>query len=261
MGWILGPYERNAPAVLRRRRGQRTFEKDLFPGELDRAAAPCRGGHEPGCRASSTPASRDIVKRPDRLYARRQPDGSARPSAWRNFWLSEGHSFGITAAGGAGWQLAEWIVGRRADRPDMIGGRSAALRRRLEEFRQDSRTKRPTSTSSSTTIRWKSAGSAGRPRRRPVYERLDRAGRGLGRALRLGATQLVRARRRRTEGRVFLPALELVCACRQRSPHHARAGRPDGAFELCEIPGRGAGRPGTGSTAWWPTTCPARSRG
>ena len=27
-----------------------------------------------------------------------------------NFWLSEGHSFGITAAGGTGWQLAEWIV-------------------------------------------------------------------------------------------------------------------------------------------------------
>src|SRR3546814_2021621 len=23
-----------------------------------------------------------------------------------NFWLSEGHSFGVTAAGGAGWQLA-----------------------------------------------------------------------------------------------------------------------------------------------------------
>ena len=32
--------------------------------------------------------------------------------AWdkRNFWLNEGHSFGITAAAGAGWQLAEWIV-------------------------------------------------------------------------------------------------------------------------------------------------------
>jgi dimethylglycine dehydrogenase len=28
----------------------------------------------------------------------------------RNFWLNEGHSFGVTAAGGAGWQLAEWIV-------------------------------------------------------------------------------------------------------------------------------------------------------
>ena len=24
--------------------------------------------------------------------------------------LSEGHCFGITAAGGAGWQLAEWMV-------------------------------------------------------------------------------------------------------------------------------------------------------
>ena len=28
----------------------------------------------------------------------------------KNFWINEGHSFGITAAGGAGWQLAEWIV-------------------------------------------------------------------------------------------------------------------------------------------------------
>ena len=32
--------------------------------------------------------------------------------AWglKNFWINEGHSFGITAAGGAGWQLAEWII-------------------------------------------------------------------------------------------------------------------------------------------------------
>ena len=27
-----------------------------------------------------------------------------------NFWLAEGFSFGITAAGGAGWQLAGWIA-------------------------------------------------------------------------------------------------------------------------------------------------------
>ncbi|MBT6202499.1 MAG: FAD-dependent oxidoreductase, partial [Rhodospirillaceae bacterium] len=41
------------------------------------------------------------------------PDGSPIIGpAWDvpNFWLNEGHSFGITAAGGAGWQLAEWIV-------------------------------------------------------------------------------------------------------------------------------------------------------
>ena len=32
--------------------------------------------------------------------------------AWglQNYWLAEGFSFGITAAGGAGWQLADWIV-------------------------------------------------------------------------------------------------------------------------------------------------------
>jgi dimethylglycine dehydrogenase len=41
------------------------------------------------------------------------PDGSPIVGpAWDlpNFWLNEGHSFGITAAGGAGWQLAEWMV-------------------------------------------------------------------------------------------------------------------------------------------------------
>ena len=38
-----------------------------------------------------------------------------------NFWLSEGHSFGITAAGGAGWQLAEWIV-EGEPTIDMLGG-------------------------------------------------------------------------------------------------------------------------------------------
>jgi dimethylglycine dehydrogenase len=41
------------------------------------------------------------------------PDGSPIIGpAWgvRNLWLNEAHSFGITAAGGSGWQLAEWIV-------------------------------------------------------------------------------------------------------------------------------------------------------
>ncbi|MGI9384288.1 MAG: GcvT family protein, partial [Methyloligellaceae bacterium] len=41
------------------------------------------------------------------------PDGSPIVGpAWdlKNFWLNEGHSFGVTVAGGAGRQLAEWIV-------------------------------------------------------------------------------------------------------------------------------------------------------
>lgn len=40
------------------------------------------------------------------------PDGNPRigPAfGLPNFWLSEAHSFGVTAAGGAGWQLAQWI--------------------------------------------------------------------------------------------------------------------------------------------------------
>lgn len=28
----------------------------------------------------------------------------------KNFWLAEGNPFGITLAGGIGWQLAEWIT-------------------------------------------------------------------------------------------------------------------------------------------------------
>ena len=51
------------------------------------------------------------------------PDGSPIVGpAWdlQNFWINEGHSFGITAAGGAGWQLAEWIV-EGAPSVDMLG--------------------------------------------------------------------------------------------------------------------------------------------
>ena len=38
------------------------------------------------------------------------PDGSpiiGPAPGLKNIWLNEGHSFGVTAAGGAGWQLAE----------------------------------------------------------------------------------------------------------------------------------------------------------
>ena len=42
--------------------------------------------------------------------------------AWdlKKFWLNEGHSFGITAAGGSGWQLAEWIINGQPT-IDMLG--------------------------------------------------------------------------------------------------------------------------------------------
>ena len=106
-GLLLGPYEKGAPACFVDGVPS-SFEKDLFPGDLDRlethieaaiARVPIFG--EVGVK--------DVINGPI-AYT---PDGSPLVGpAWgvRNFWINEGHSFGVTAAGGAGWQLAEWIV-------------------------------------------------------------------------------------------------------------------------------------------------------
>jgi dimethylglycine dehydrogenase len=107
MGWILGPYERGAPA--RFADGvPATFGKELFAGDLDRLlphveAAMRRVPCLEHCGIKT------IVNGPISYT----PDGSPLVGpAWgvRNLWLNEGHSFGVTAAGGSGWQLAEWIV-------------------------------------------------------------------------------------------------------------------------------------------------------
>lgn len=117
MGWILGPYERHAPACFVDGVPP-TFEKDLFPGDLDRLLP-----HVEACM-SRVPSFekagiKDIVNGPI-AYT---PDGNPMVGpafGLPNFWLSEGHSFGVTAAGGAGWQLAEWIVDGEPT-VDMIG--------------------------------------------------------------------------------------------------------------------------------------------
>jgi dimethylglycine dehydrogenase len=107
MGWILGPYEAGAPA--RFADGvPGWFGKDLFPGELERLLPHVEAAQRrvPGLERCGI---KDIVNGPI-AYT---PDGSPLVGpAWgkRNLWINEGHSFGITAAGGAGWQLAEWIV-------------------------------------------------------------------------------------------------------------------------------------------------------
>jgi dimethylglycine dehydrogenase len=107
MGWILGPYEAGAPA--RFADGVPSwFGKDLFPGELERLLPHVEAAQRrvPGLERCGI---KDIVNGPI-AYT---PDGSPLVGpAWgkRNLWINEGHSFGITAAGGSGWQLAEWIV-------------------------------------------------------------------------------------------------------------------------------------------------------
>jgi dimethylglycine dehydrogenase len=107
MGWILGPYEAGAPA--RFADGVPAwFGKSLFDGDLERLIPHIEGAQR-RVPALANCGIKDVVNGPISYT----PDGSALIGpAWDvpNVWLNEGHSFGITAAGGAGMQLAEWIV-------------------------------------------------------------------------------------------------------------------------------------------------------
>ena len=83
-------------------------EYELFPEDLDRLAPHIETA------IARVPAFGEVgVKKVYNGAIAYTPDGSpivGPAPGLRNFWLNEGHSFGVTAAGGAGWQLAEWIV-------------------------------------------------------------------------------------------------------------------------------------------------------
>jgi len=106
-GLLLGPYEVGAP-ICYPDGPSATSEYELFPEDLERL--------EPYIMAAiaRVPAFGEVgIKRVYNGAIAYTPDGSpiVGPAAGlKNFWLNEGHSFGITAAGGAGWQLAHWIV-------------------------------------------------------------------------------------------------------------------------------------------------------
>jgi dimethylglycine dehydrogenase len=106
-GLLLGPYEKGAPACYVDGPSADS-EYELFPEDLDRLA--------PYIETAITrvPAFGEIgVKKVYNGAIAYTPDGSpiiGPAPGLRNFWFNEGHSFGVTAAGGAGWQLAEWIV-------------------------------------------------------------------------------------------------------------------------------------------------------
>jgi dimethylglycine dehydrogenase len=106
-GLILGPYEVGAPCCYVDGPGD-DAEYELFQEDLDRL--------EPHIEAAinRVPAFGEVgIKQVYNGAICYTPDGSPIIGpAWDvpNFWLNEGHSFGITASGGAGWQLAEWIV-------------------------------------------------------------------------------------------------------------------------------------------------------
>jgi dimethylglycine dehydrogenase len=106
-GFILGPYEKDAPACYVDGPDP-SAEYELFQEDLDRLTPHIEAA------ISRVPAFAEVgIKQVYNGAIAYTPDGNPIVGpAWDrdNFWLNEGHSFGITAAGGAGWQLAEWIV-------------------------------------------------------------------------------------------------------------------------------------------------------
>ncbi|MBM3599696.1 MAG: FAD-dependent oxidoreductase [Alphaproteobacteria bacterium] len=106
-GLLLGPYEKGAPCCYVDGPSPDS-EYELFQEDLDRLAPHIEAA------INRVPAFGEVgIKRAYNGAICYTPDGSPIIGpAWdlRNFWLNEGHSFGVTAAGGAGWQLAEWIA-------------------------------------------------------------------------------------------------------------------------------------------------------
>ncbi len=106
-GFILGIYERGAPACYVDGPDPQA-EYELFQEDIERLAPYVEAA------MARVPAFAEVgMKQVYNGAIAYTPDGNPIIGpAWDvdNFWLSEGHSFGITAAGGGGWQLAEWIV-------------------------------------------------------------------------------------------------------------------------------------------------------
>ena len=106
-GLILGPYEKGAPACYVNG-PRKDSEYELFQEDLERIEKHIESA------IHRVPIFGEVgVKKVYNGAICYTPDGSPIVGpAWgiKNFWINEGHSFGITAAGGAGWQLGEWIV-------------------------------------------------------------------------------------------------------------------------------------------------------
>jgi dimethylglycine dehydrogenase len=111
-GWILGPYEKGAPARFPYTVPD-SFRADLFPLDLERIEA------EYMAMIHRIPSSESVGLKDDFngpiCYT---PDGNpllGPAPALRNLWLAEGFSFGITAAGGTGHYLAQLMTTGEAE--------------------------------------------------------------------------------------------------------------------------------------------------
>ena len=111
-GWILGPYERNAPARFEYGVPD-SFRADLFPLDLERIE------EEYMSMIHRIPSSETVGLKDDFngpiCYT---PDGNplvGPAPGLQNMWLAEGFSFGITAAGGTGHYMAQMMVEGEAE--------------------------------------------------------------------------------------------------------------------------------------------------
>ena len=111
-GWILGPYEKNAPARFKYKVPE-NFRADLFPLDLDRIEQEYLSFIR-RIPSTETLGIKDDYNGPI-CYT---PDGNpllGPAFGLRNLWLAEGFSFGITAAGGAGYYLAQMMINGEAE--------------------------------------------------------------------------------------------------------------------------------------------------
>ncbi|MEP6018370.1 MAG: FAD-dependent oxidoreductase [Paracoccaceae bacterium] len=111
-GWILGTYERNAPARFEYNVPD-SFRADLFQLDLERIE------EQYMAMIHRMPSTEEIGLKDDFngpiCYT---PDGNplvGPAPGLRNMWLAEGFSFGITAAGGTGYYLAQMMVNGEAE--------------------------------------------------------------------------------------------------------------------------------------------------
>ncbi len=111
-GWILGVYEKGAPACFAHGVPD-SFRADLFPLDLERIE------EQYMAMIHRMPSTEHIGLKDDFngpiCYT---PDGNplvGPAPGLRNMWLAEGFSFGITAAGGTGYYLAQMMVEGEAE--------------------------------------------------------------------------------------------------------------------------------------------------
>ena len=199
------------------------------------------------------------------------PDGEfiLGPTDVRGFWVAAGFcAHGLAGAGGMGKLVAEWIV----EGTPSLDVWHMDSRRFGAAYTSRAYTVARTTEVYSTYYDVKYPGherEAGRPlRTSPAYARLQRAGGGVRREVRLGARELVRAERgerRREPAPARLGGPALVAGDRRRAPRLPRGGRALRRVLVREDRGLGRGRgracsSGSATTASRATSARSRTR-